>query len=190
LSSIGDLADSIYARQISQIDDEKNAALSALDSMELSEEEYGKKKEQILEEYDEKRKEVLRKQAEGAKALALLEAVVNTAAAVVKALPNVALSIAAGALGAIQIAAIAAEPVPAFAEGADFITSGAQYIKVGDNPGGRERVRVTPLSSPNINGPGDSPLHITIRLGNDLLYDKIHEGTMSGDILIDRRAIV
>ena len=27
---------------------------------------------------------------------------------------------------------------------------------VGDNPGGRERVQVTPLSSPNINGPQGS----------------------------------
>jgi hypothetical protein len=39
-----------------------------------------------------------------------------------------------------------------FATGGDFITSGPEMIMVGDNPGGRERVQVTPLSSPNING--------------------------------------
>lgn len=40
-----------------------------------------------------------------------------------------------------------------FASGADYVTNGPELIMVGDNPGGRERVQVTPLSSPNINGP-------------------------------------
>ena len=40
-----------------------------------------------------------------------------------------------------------------FAKGGDFVTSGPQMIMVGDNPGGKERVQVTPLGSPNVNGP-------------------------------------
>ncbi len=43
------------------------------------------------------------------------------------------------------------------ATGADFITSGPQLLMVGENPGGREHVQVTPLSSPNINGPSPMP---------------------------------
>jgi hypothetical protein len=39
------------------------------------------------------------------------------------------------------------------ATGADFETNGPQLMLVGENAGGRERVQVTPLSSPNINGP-------------------------------------
>tara|TARA_Y100000593_G_scaffold49471_1_gene93206 strand:+ start:28579 stop:30207 length:1629 start_codon:yes stop_codon:yes gene_type:complete len=39
------------------------------------------------------------------------------------------------------------------ATGANFITSGPTPLLVGDNPGGKELVQVTPLSSPNINGP-------------------------------------
>ena len=39
------------------------------------------------------------------------------------------------------------------AVGADFITSGPQMLMVGDNPTGKERVQVTPIGSPNINGP-------------------------------------
>jgi TP901 family phage tail tape measure protein len=39
------------------------------------------------------------------------------------------------------------------ATGADFITSGPQFIKVGDNPTRREHVQVTPLGSPNLRGP-------------------------------------
>jgi len=52
-----------------------------------------------------------------------------------------------------------------FATGGDFITSGPQMIMVGDNPGGRERVQVTPLSSPNINGPQG----VTINLRGNIL---------------------
>lgn len=35
----------------------------------------------------------------------------------------------------------------------DFITNGPMMMMVGDNRGGRERVTVQPLSSPNVNGP-------------------------------------
>ena len=42
------------------------------------------------------------------------------------------------------------------ATGADFVTSGPQLMAVGDNPGGRERVQVTPLSSTNVSGPGNA----------------------------------
>ena len=38
-------------------------------------------------------------------------------------------------------------------KGADFITTGPQLLLVGDNPGGKEKVQVTPMSSPNYNGP-------------------------------------
>ena len=44
--------------------------------------------------------------------------------------------------------------VPAAATGADFVTSGKQLLLVGDNSGGRERIQVTPVSSPNMHGPG------------------------------------
>ena len=39
-----------------------------------------------------------------------------------------------------------------FARGGDFITNGPQKILVGDNPGGRERVSITPLDSDDIKG--------------------------------------
>ena len=41
------------------------------------------------------------------------------------------------------------------ATGADFVTSGPQLLLVGENPGGKERVQVTPLSSQNVNGPDE-----------------------------------
>jgi hypothetical protein len=57
----------------------------------------------------------------------------------------------AGAIGIDQMAKTAG--IRAAAKGDDFVTNGPQLMLVGENSGGRERVQVTPLSSPNINGP-------------------------------------
>jgi hypothetical protein len=66
---------------------------------------------------------------------------------------------------AIQSGLIAAQKPPAFARGGSFVTDGPQQILVGDNPGGRERVDVSPLSSPNFDGPGGSEVTVNI-IGN------------------------
>jgi len=61
-----------------------------------------------------------------------------------------------------------------FAKGGDFVTSGPQMIEVGDNPGGRERVQVTPLSSPNIDGPqGGITVNISAPLVDETVIDSI-----------------
>jgi hypothetical protein len=57
---------------------------------------------------------------------------------------------------------IASTPPPKFAKGGDFVTNGAQMIMVGDNPGGKERVQITPLSSPNYNGPQGGAVSISM----------------------------
>jgi len=62
--------------------------------------------------------------------------------------------------------------------GADFITSGARLLKVGDNPGGRERVRVEPIGTPNRYGPSGESIIIQINApvyGVDDLYRKLEE---------------
>lgn len=53
--------------------------------------------------------------------------------------------------------------------GADFTTSGPQMIMVGDNPGGKERVQVTPLSSPNLEGPQNSG--VTVQFNGPITND-------------------
>jgi len=62
-----------------------------------------------------------------------------------------------GALAGLTATATAVQSVAKYAEGGDFTTKGPELILVGDNPGGREQVQITPLSSPNINGPKDTP---------------------------------
>jgi hypothetical protein len=59
-------------------------------------------------------------------------------------------------LSAKQIDLVSKQQAPAFARGGSFITGGQQMIMVGDNPGGRERVDITPLSSPDFGDAGGS----------------------------------
>lgn len=50
-------------------------------------------------------------------------------------------------LDALVRMGVSTSGVPAFAEGGEFFTRGAQLIKVGDNPSGIEHVKITPLNS-------------------------------------------
>jgi hypothetical protein len=69
------------------------------------------------EQYDQERRRLLAKQASDEKSANIFSAIISTAAAVADALPNIPLSIIAAALGAAQIAVIASQPIPKFAEG-------------------------------------------------------------------------
>ena len=70
------------------------------------------------------------------------------------------------ASGAAQAGLIAGQKPPAFARGGSFTTQGEQFIKVGDNSGGRERVDITPLSSPDFgDAGGGSSINVNI-MGN------------------------
>jgi len=66
-----------------------------------------------------------------------------------KAMSGVMSAFAAG-----QISLISKQQAPAFARGGSFITEGQQMIMVGDNAGGRERVDITPLSTPDFGDAG------------------------------------
>jgi hypothetical protein len=104
------------------------------------------------EEAAEQRKAQMQtKMAKRQKAIDLMSATTGTASAIVGALGmkpftpfNLAMAGIVGGLGAAQIGMIAAQPIPAYATGGDFMTNGPQMIMVGDNPGGRERVRIDP----------------------------------------------
>jgi hypothetical protein len=106
-----------------------------------------------------------------AKRAAQLEAIVNTSKEVTKVLANPPMAAYVAAMGAIQIATIEAA---SFAKGGDFITQGPQMMVVGDNPGGRERVQVTPLSSPNVSGPTNSfSINVSAPLVDETVVDSI-----------------
>ena len=80
------------------------------------------------------------------------------------------------------IAAQTVAGMPKFAQGGNFETAGPQMIMVGDNPGGRERVQVTPLSSPNIAGPQGGGGSITVNVSGNVLSQDFVEGELAENI--------
>ena len=63
-----------------------------------------------------------------------------------------------------------------FAKGGEFITSGPQRILVGDNPGGREHIRINPLSSspgPDAPSSGNITVNISAPLVDETVVDSI-----------------
>ena len=100
------------------IDNTERAELKALENKELSEEELAKRQLEIQTKADEQRAKILTKQAKADKLAAIFAATINTATAVTRALVTSTLfAVVVGALGAAEIAAIAAQPIPVFHEG-------------------------------------------------------------------------
>jgi len=102
-----------------------------------------------------------------------MEAVAGYISSVLKSVPfplNVVLAAGGGAVASGLID----KGLSSFAQGGDFVTSGPQMMMVGDNPGGRERVQVTPIGSPNIEGPqGGITLNISAPLVDETVIDTI-----------------
>jgi hypothetical protein len=90
------------------------------------------KKDIIRQKYILKEKDIKRKQAEADKRKAIMDATINTAVAVIKAISQSPLTLGmpwaaiVAALGAAQIALIAATPIPKFAKGGAVPSSDIQ----------------------------------------------------------------
>jgi hypothetical protein len=102
-----------------------------------------------------------------------MEAVAGYIASVFKTVPY-PFNLILAATGGAAVAGAIDKGLASFATGGDFVTSGPQMIMVGDNPGGQERVRVDPLSSPNISGSGGGiTLNISAPLVDETILDTI-----------------
>lgn len=95
-----------------------------LDNKLLSQSQYQKKVDELDAKQEKKQKIVAKKQAEREKSLAIFQALISTASAVVAALgakpwtpANFVYAAIVGALGAVQIAAIASTPLPEAGDG-------------------------------------------------------------------------
>lgn len=101
--------------------------------------------DEINRQYDERQREIKQRELKAQKEQAIFNAVINTAQGVTSALAtaNIPLSILIGALGAAQIAFIASQQIPAYAEGG--VTDTAGNILVNDAKGANyKEVVVTP----------------------------------------------
>lgn len=134
-SAISDIQNA-ELEQYKQDQEEKKKALDKrLKAGEISEEQYAAETQKLDEETAQKEKELALQQAKRNKAMNIMQTVINTAAAIMKIWADVpkmdfgastiALTAVAAALGAAQIAAIAAEPLPQFAEGG--VVPGTSY---------------------------------------------------------------
>ena len=102
-----------------------------------------------------------------------MEAVAGYISSVLKTVPYPLNLILAAGGGAI-VGGLVDKAIGSFATGGDFVTSGPQMMMVGDNPGGKERVQVTPIGSPNIEGPqGGITLNISAPLVDETVIDSI-----------------
>ena len=146
ISSVSNLFSQIHNKRMIELDNERAKEIDNINNSLRSEEAKEAAINSINDKFDKKKAEADKKQAKRAKAMAILEATVATAAAVVKALPNIPLSIAAGVIGAAQIATIASTQIPAFAEGG--MVTGATLGLVGEGPG-------TSMSNPEVIAPLD-----------------------------------
>lgn len=87
-------------------------------------------------ELEKQKAELKQKQARWDKSNSIIQATMATALAVTKALPNFVLAAIVGAMGAAQVAIIAAQPIPKYAKGTDNHPGGLAIV--GD--GGRQEV--------------------------------------------------
>lgn len=165
IGALSDLFGNIYEGRIQKIEEEQKALDESKDKEldrisqlaeagAISTEEAEARKRaaeqrtaQRTADLEKKKAELQYRQAVWDKAASLAQAAIATALAVTKALPNIPLSVVVGALGAVQMAAIAAQPIPKYARGTDDHPGGAAIV--GD--GGRreliavgDRLMVTP----------------------------------------------
>jgi len=119
-SGINDLSKQATEQRVSDITASSEAELKAINDSDALERDKIKQRAALEKRTQAAISAEKTKQANRDKALALFQAVVSTARAVAEALPNIPLSILVGAAGAIQIAAIASQPIPKFEKGGEI----------------------------------------------------------------------
>ena len=184
IGTIGDLIATLYDGQIEKIESEQNANDEAYDrdverivnlteNGAISEEEAEARKraakqrtEEKNQELEKKKQELAKKQAIWDKATSMAQAGIATALAITQALPNLFLAAIVGAMGAIQVATIAATPIPSYAEGTKGNGHPGGKALVGD-AGKREAVLYNGMAwiTP------DTPMIVDLPYGAQVLPD-------------------
>jgi len=95
---------------------------------------------------------------------------------------------AAAAAAGAAAAFVAAGAIKSLAQGGEFVTNGPELMLVGDNPSGRERVRVEPLDRGG--GMNEMPLIANIYLGTKKIHTEITKAIRNKEIPIYRGALV
>ena len=97
-------------------------------------------KEKIEADYAKKKQEIEKKQFQAEKKIRMINIVMDTAQGVVASLPNIPLSIIVGVLGAVNLAMVATQQFPAYAEGTDNHSGGLMLVNDGAGGNFQEKV--------------------------------------------------
>jgi len=149
---------------------------------------------------EDERKRIQRDAAIDAKKFALFEGIITGAQAIISGFatkPFVPLGLAMGTLATVltgaQIAAIASQPIPELAEGGvvPALLHPNEAVLPLDNEEAMSRIAdaITNARAPSVTM-GDNLMHVTVNLGNKVLYDDITRATKDRRILIDGGAVV
>tara|TARA_R110002167_G_scaffold241725_3_gene446983 strand:+ start:2928 stop:5783 length:2856 start_codon:yes stop_codon:yes gene_type:complete len=207
--AIGDLGNAIFDKKIARIDEEirkeeeKYAILFAFAQGDANQTKLlAIQREEDLQKLEAKRRKEVKKQGKFNKAQALVDIAINTAVAISRV---VAESVFLGlplvpvlaALGALQVAAVLAQPLPEFAEGGIMGHDGAAVV--GDG-GKREVIRtpdgkisLTPAKDTLVNIPKGTEIFPSIEDFNNEqpndLEDRIYSATLLASISLNQKNI-
>ena len=135
VSGVKDMVSGMYESQIEELEKEQEANDEAQEKEmdriaqlaefgAISEEEAEARKRAAEDktaaknaEVEKKKAELMTKQAKFEKAMNISQTIMATALAVTKSLPNIVLAALVGAMGAVQLATIIAQPIPKYAKG-------------------------------------------------------------------------
>ncbi|MDC0637746.1 tape measure protein, partial [Flavobacteriaceae bacterium] len=150
--SLGDIAGDAMDNRMAMLDQEQEHLDQLLKDGAISEEEYA----EASKENEEKIRAQKKKSAQADKAMAVFQALMSIPMGIARAIqqfgpPPSPLGISgiasATAIGTAQAVVAGTTPIPAFAKGGSLVTDGPQLFLAGDNPGGKERIDITPLEA-------------------------------------------
>ena len=203
-SQINALGQALFANQSQRISNQERQDRLRIENSIMSEEEKAAAFAALDEEIDAKRRALARKEAIANKAFAIFDIGVKTAMGIMGALgmlpPRPGLATAIGILGAAQLAAVAAKPLPALAEGGIIpARPGGTTATVGE--AGQPEV-VFPLdrledflstrdgSAGGGLGDPSGQIHLVVNMDAKPILDQIFPATRGRRVLIDARAVV
>ncbi len=197
LGQVDAIASQLARNREIELENEYKTRLDAINSSISNEKKRATAIEALDKEFAPKRAALQTRGAKAAKASAIMGATMNTAEAVIAALASVkptvplgvAASIAAGVIGAAQIAVIAGQPIPKFARGGSFVVPPGypnDSYRMAVESG--EKVTVTPAAA--VDAGGGEPLHVTVMLDSKVILDMITRASRERRVLIHAGAVV
>jgi len=178
INMVGDIFGQMIDNQMVALENKHNKEAALIENSTMTEKQKSDAMVALEKKTAKEKSKILRKAAIAEKAANIISATMNTALAMSKALAQggfvagIPMSAIVGGLGALQVAAIAAAPIPAFAQGG--LVTGATMGLVGEGRG-------TTKSNPEVIAPLDK---LQAMLGDTGGVSYIPDVRISGDDLL------